>query len=70
MNSTRPWAAWAHAVPLFEFKCAQCGHTVERLQKHDDPAPKCEKDAETMQRQIGRTSFRLLGGGWASDGYK
>jgi len=57
-------------VPLYEFKCPQCGAKVERLQKHSDSAPQCTKDGETMQRQIGRTSFRLLGGGWASDGYR
>ena len=57
-------------MPLYEFKCEMCGRTVERLQKYDDPAPVCVKHDKPMKRQMGRTSFRLLGGGWEADGYK
>ena len=57
-------------MPLYEFKCDVCGRTVERLQKYDDPAPVCVKHDKPMKRQMGRTSFRLLGGGCEADGYK
>lgn len=58
-------------MPLFEFKCYKCSNQVEKLQKHDDPAPKCDKcnDRPLMVRQVSRTSFALKGSGWAFDGY-
>ena len=63
-------------MPIFEFKCDQCGHQVEKLQKHDDPPPVCEPCDETlpaetpfMVRQVSRSSFTLKGSGWAFDGY-
>jgi len=63
-------------MPLYEYRCSECATQVEQLQKHDDPAPTCQKCADTvnklvrMTKQVSRTSFRLEGGGWARDGYK
>ena len=56
-------------MPLYEFGCDECGKSVERLQKYDDPAPGCEQCAVSMKRRVGRTSFKLKGDGWARDGY-
>lgn len=61
-------------MPIYLWKCLSCGETIEVLQKHDDPAPQCEnikcKDSSAgMIKVIGRTSFILKGGGWASTGY-
>jgi putative FmdB family regulatory protein len=63
-------------MPIYEYKCDQCGCKVERLQRMSEPAPICPKCAlsvnepHRMKKQVSRSSFRLEGGGWASDGYE
>ena len=64
-------------MPLYEFRCDECGDRVELLQKHDAPPPVCQPCDETfppetpfMSRQVSRTNFKLVGTGWAADGYK
>jgi putative FmdB family regulatory protein len=54
-------------MPLYEYKCTQCGKDREVLQSLRDTAPECCD--ETMQRQISRTNFSLKGGGWYKDHY-
>lgn len=56
-------------MPLYEYCCEGCGHWVEVLQKHDDPAPVCETCDEDMAKQISASSFHLAGDGWARDNY-
>ena len=61
-------------MPIYEFKCPECGDQQEKLQKFDDPAPPCTKEGcarctQPMERLVSRTSFELRGGGWAKDGY-
>jgi putative FmdB family regulatory protein len=57
-------------MPLFEFRCQRCEAEVERLMKHSDPPPKCERcDDRPMDKQVSRWSFVLKGGSWASTGY-
>jgi len=60
-------------MPTYDYECMDCGHTWEQEQRMaDDPlkeCPKCKK--ETAKRLIsGGTSFQLIGGGWAKEGYK
>lgn len=65
-------------MPLYEYKCPECGDVVEHLQGYDDPAPNCEKGCENKdtkkpiktKRLISQTSFQLKGGGWYKDGYQ
>ena len=54
-------------MPLYEYGC-ECGRTVERLSKVDDPPPDCECGRE-MSKMVSRTSFSLKGDGWAKDNY-
>ena len=56
-------------MPLYEYKCEQCGKLIEVLQKHSDPAPVCDDDGQEMARQVSVTSFQLSGQGWAKDNY-
>ncbi|MDX2008981.1 MAG: zinc ribbon domain-containing protein [Myxococcaceae bacterium] len=59
-------------MPIYEYRCQQCGNELEVMQKVSDPAPvKCEKcGAENShERLVSRTSFQLKGGGWYSDLY-
>ena len=63
-------------MPLYEYRCDLCDHRTEKLCKVDDPPPVCTACDETlpgetpyMTKVISVTSFRLVGGGWAADGY-
>jgi putative FmdB family regulatory protein len=59
-------------MPIFEYRCSECAHLEEVLQKHTDPAPAtcpaCGK-AGTMAKELSMTSFQLKGGGWYKDLY-
>ena len=58
-------------MPTYEYDCSLCRHVWETNQSIKDPpldrCPKC--DANTARRLISRTSFKLLGDGWAADRY-
>ena len=58
-------------MPIYEYKCTECEHTLEKLQKmSDDPlvdCPECGKAG--LQKMISAAGFRLKGGGWYSDLY-
>lgn len=61
-------------MPIYEYACPSCGKESEHLQKMDDPPPACEqegcaKKGEPLRRKVSRSSFELLGSGWAKDGY-
>lgn len=65
-------------MPLFDFECASCGATDERLVKNVEPSnqfsfepvERCQKcGSSDFRRLIGSPSFHLKGGGWAKDNY-
>ena len=66
-------------MPIYEYKCVECGQVMEVLVRHSDIASGkhneealvCTKSecAGQVKRTLSRTSFTLKGGGWASDGY-
>lgn len=58
-------------MALYDFKCSECGHEIEVLQKMSDPypttCPNCGK--ETLEKQISKnTGFCLMGGSWYKPG--
>jgi putative FmdB family regulatory protein len=59
-------------MPIYEYRCGECGHTLDALQKlNDDPlkhCPECESDA--LKRLISAPAFRLKGGGWYETDFK
>ena len=58
-------------MPIYDYKCSK-GHVFEVDQSiKDDPIKTCHKKGcrSKVQRLISKTSFRLKGGGWFSDGY-
>jgi len=59
-------------MPIYEYKCTECGHTLEKLQKmSDDPlleCPECSKPA--LKKMISAAGFRLKGGGWYETDFK
>lgn len=58
-------------MPIYEYRCPDCGHEFERLQSYKDPAvtdcPSC--GAGQVKKLISKTSFALKGGGWYKDHY-
>ena len=59
-------------MPIYEYRCEACGHTLDALQKlDDDPLSQCpECNAEALKRLISAPAFRLKGGGWYETDFK
>ena len=53
-------------MPLYEYRCEECGEVVEKLQQRPR-APKC--CGGKMERLPSVSNFALKGGGWEKDGY-
>lgn len=58
-------------MPIYEYRCEQCGHIMEVWAKMADPPPaECAQcQAASPQKIVSRTSFQLKGGGWYAQGY-
>ena len=59
-------------MPIYEYACEACGHTLEKLQKMSDaPLTDCPKcGAPRLQKQVSAAGFRLKGGGWYETDFK
>ena len=61
-------------MPIYEFRCMKCNKIEEffvKSKENIEPlhfSDTCE--AITMIRIVSKTSFKLEGAGWASDGYQ
>jgi len=59
-------------MPIYEYKCAECGHELEKIQKFsDDPlvdCPACGKPG--LKKMVSAPGFRLKGGGWYETDFK
>ncbi len=52
-------------MPIYEYRCQDCHHEFERLQKFSDPpAEACPTCAGSLQKLISRSAFHLKGSGW------
>ena len=53
-------------MPLYQYRCADCGHELEVLQKLSDPAPvECPVcHHASLQKQVTAAGFQLKGTGW------
>jgi putative FmdB family regulatory protein len=53
-------------MPIYAYKCTECGHPVEVLQKVSDPplveCPNCRRPA--LAKQVTAAGFQLKGSGW------
>jgi len=59
-------------MPIYEYKCTECDHQLEKLQKmSDDPLKECpECGNDGLQKLISAAGFRLKGGGWYETDFK
>ncbi|MDX1605302.1 MAG: zinc ribbon domain-containing protein [Candidatus Competibacterales bacterium] len=59
-------------MPFYEYRCDQCGHELEAMQKLADPpltdCPDCGESR--LRRLISAVGFRLKGGGWYETDFK
>jgi putative FmdB family regulatory protein len=59
-------------MPIYEYGCRSCGHTLDALQKINDKVlrkcPECGKPA--LKRLMSAPAFRLKGGGWYETDFK
>ena len=52
-------------MPIYEYRCLECGHQFELMQKFSDPpAETCTSCSGTVQKLISRSAFHLKGSGW------
>ena len=57
-------------MPIYPYKCSDCGYTFEEIQKYsDDPIEICPECDGQVRKIIGLSSFALKGSGWYRDGY-
>jgi len=59
-------------MPIYEYCCQQCGHSLEAIQKiADAPLTDCpECSAAALKKQVSAPAFRLSGGGWYETDFK
>ncbi|HEV8691773.1 MAG TPA: FmdB family zinc ribbon protein [Ideonella sp.] len=59
-------------MPIYAYRCADCGHTKDVLQKLSDPVlttcPSC--GAQAFQKQLTAAGFQLKGSGWYATDFK
>jgi putative FmdB family regulatory protein len=59
-------------MPIYEYKCAACGHQEEHLQKvSEKPLTKCPACGKSKYRkQLSAAGFQLKGSGWYATDFK
>jgi putative FmdB family regulatory protein len=59
-------------MPIYEYRCAACGHYLDALQKMSDaPLRKCPECGKSqLRRLVSAPSFRLKGSGWYETDFK
>ena len=59
-------------MPIYEYKCEDCGHRMEAMQKMSEDAlrdcPEC--NAPKLKKLISAVAFRLKGSGWYETDFK
>lgn len=59
-------------MPIYEYRCQQCDHQFETLQKMSDPVltecPACH--AQALRKLISAAGFQLKGSGWYASDFK
>lgn len=57
-------------MPLYEYRCEDCGLTFEVRQKFTDkPVATCRECGGSAKKLVSRGAFTLKGGGWYDQGY-
>lgn len=52
-------------MPIYEYKCTECGSHIEKLQKStDEPLTECGECGGRMEKQWSLSGFQFKGEGW------
>jgi putative FmdB family regulatory protein len=52
-------------MPIYEYRCKDCGEHFEKRQSvSDDPLKTCEKCGGSLEKQWSLSGFQFKGGGW------
>ncbi len=59
-------------MPIYSYRCASCGHSLEALQKVSDaPLRDCPACGATeLRKQLTAAGFQLKGSGWYATDFK
>jgi len=59
-------------MPIYEYQCLDCNHSLEALQKvSDQPLQECPSCGESaLKKKVSAAAFRLKGGGWYETDFK
>lgn len=59
-------------MPIYEYRCQDCGHEMEKLQRmNDTPLVDCPACAQpALKKLISAAAFRLKGSGWYETDFK
>jgi putative FmdB family regulatory protein len=59
-------------MPIYEYRCAGCGHQAEHLQKVSErPLAKCPAcGKKTYKKMLSAAGFQLKGSGWYATDFK
>ena len=59
-------------MPIYEYECVKCGHSLEAMQKFTDPVltdcPACHEAG--LRKRISAPAFHLKGSGWYVTDFK
>ena len=59
-------------MPIYEYRCSNCGHELEALQKLADAplvvCPSC--NAQSLVKLVSASAFQLKGSGWYATDFK
>ncbi len=52
-------------MPMYEYRCLDCGETTEAIQKlSDDPLSECKACGGTLERLLSAPAIQFKGTGW------
>lgn len=59
-------------MPIYEYRCGDCGHKKDHLQKHSDaPIDTCPAcGSKAYAKQLTAAGFQLKGSGWYATDFK
>jgi putative FmdB family regulatory protein len=59
-------------MPIYEYRCAECGHQEDHLQKvTEKPLSKCPAcGKKTYRKMLSAAGFQLKGSGWYATDFK
>ena len=59
-------------MPIYEYRCGECGHQDEHLQKvAERPLSKCPAcGKKAYKKQLSAAGFQLKGSGWYATDFK